>query len=278
MHTRFSASSAAMGPVKGPRSQPALPLGWLATLAFLTWFTTACSDDPAGQPAATNCPAGEAPRFDVQTGAFLGCFASDDGGSLDDAQDAAQQSDQSAATDAALDTAADVADISAGSDSSDATGSDSSATCPPGLTALERWWQCPPERTDGDGLHGEACTSDADCWYGHCLFGSPFAGYDPTIGICTKNCGFGGPGTGFTECVKDNGNNLVFKCTFEKTKQSGNDKIPDDQPNVFKACLRECKTDAECQAWNPNLPNCVLDSDQYLSIGATKVCVKKITQ
>lgn len=278
MHTRFWANCAAIGSLRQQRRHGALRGRWLAAWALLSCLAAACSDGATGQPASTNCPAGQSPRFDVQTGAFLGCFAADDGGSLDDAQDAAQQSDQSSATDAALDTAADVADVDVGTDASDAAGSDASASCPPGLTALERWWQCPPDRTNGDGLHGQACTSDADCWYGHCLFGSPFAGYDPAVGICTKNCGFGGPGTGFTECVKDDGNGVVFTCNFEKTKQSGNDKIADGQPDVFKACLRSCKSDADCLSWNPALPTCAKSSDKYLSLNPNGVCVKQITQ
>lgn len=269
--TRSQPSSAAR------HTRPAGVLTLWIALGLALW--PACSDSSSGQPGAGTCPAGQAPRYSPQTGAFLGCFVADDGGSLDDAlaQDTAAGSDLGSAEDSSQ---TDGSTQDAGqTDAAIADAEDSaSSTCPANLTALERWWQCPPERTAGSGLHGEACTSDADCWYGHCLFGSPFAGYDPAIGICTKNCGFGGPGTGVTECVKDDGNGVVFTCNFEKTKQSGNDKIAADQPDVFKACLRSCKADADCVAWNPALPNCAKSSDKYLSLNPNGVCVKQIPQ
>ena len=253
--------------------------GLLVLTGCFLALAVGCSDDTTDDKAVPGCIPGTVASYDPKTGAYVGCVPAPDSGSLFDAK-----ADAGSGTDAQVDAATD-SDLASGSDTTAGTdaaatdvaaGTDASSTCPANLSSAEAWWQCVPEIVHTGKLHGEACTSDADCLYGHCLFGNPYAAYDPAIGFCSKNCGFNKFGSPTTPCAADDGNGVAYTCNFEKSKNSGNDKIPDTQPDVYKVCLRQCKTDAECLAANPALPTCIANSDKYLSVGAQKVCGKLV--
>lgn len=107
------------------------------------------------------------------------------------------------------------------------------------------------------------------------MFGLPVAGYDPAIGVCSKNCKFGSGGQ--TSCSVDNKTQPDYECIFETTAKIGNDKRRADRiaaGRVFGMCAKFCKLSDDCKAWNPALPDCVKSSSKYLSIGTKGVCVK----
>ncbi len=151
----------------------------------------------------------------------------------------------------------------------------SAAKCSPSSTAVDNWNLCAPEPVNPGGkLHGEACASDAECLYGRCMFGLPLAGYDPSIGICSKNCGL--QGSAFAACSIEEGQptaNDAYYCTLERSTQTGNTYRNANLP-VFKMCAHGCKTNADCIAWNPALPSCLKQSTISLSTNPKGVCAK----
>lgn len=232
----------------------------LALSATLTAAVGGCSSDTDGgssSSATSPCPAGLAPKYDPNTGKLVSCgLASDGGGSGSSGSNAdAGAADGGAAKDTSL-----------------------ASSCKPGLGALDRWWLCPPETAHPDkALHGQKCQTDADCLYGLCLFGLPLAGYDKAIGICSKNCGF--DGGKLAPCALEDGNPVAgdaYYCTIEKTVQSGNTLQDASLPGPFKMCAHGCKSDADCKAWNPDLPTCLKQSTPHLSTNPNGICARLV--
>jgi hypothetical protein len=151
-------------------------------------------------------------------------------------------------------------------------------TCDPKAPPADQWWNCQPKKGTAGALHGKKCEKDEDCLYGRCMFGLPQAGYDKAIGICSKNCGYPGGGDA-AYCKADNGGGGDFDCALEKTANSGNDKRDKAQvpyQRVYKACTRTCKSDADCMAWNPELPTCIKSSTKYVAVGTLGACIRAI--
>ncbi|MSP91584.1 MAG: hypothetical protein EXR79_07250 [Myxococcales bacterium] len=152
-------------------------------------------------------------------------------------------------------------------------------TCDPGAAPADQWWNCAPKKAAAAGPHGKKCAKDEDCAYGRCMFGLPHAGYDKAIGICTKNCGYPSGGM-MTACESDNAAGATYKCTFEGThpKAGGKNEKRDEAQvpfqRVYKACLRVCKADSDCAAWNAELPTCLKTSTNYIKVGTEGVCIK----
>ncbi len=145
---------------------------------------------------------------------------------------------------------------------------DSLGVCKPCVGA-QSWASCPPAiAVPGGKLHGQACSQDADCLYGMCMFGLPIAGYDKSVGVCSKNCGMSG---GQAACSQDGDGG--YACVYEKSQGSGNAKRDPIQA-AFKMCGRTCKTDSDCMAWNPDLPTCAKSSTASVSVGPTGVCIR----
>lgn len=135
------------------------------------------------------------------------------------------------------------------------------------------WWQCPPTKGAAAGQHGQACISGADCAYGHCIFGAFLAGYDSSVGFCTKNSACDAPGSNVTApCSVDDGGGIAFTSVFEKSKSGGNTARITAEP--LKLCARTCTNDAACQAWNAAMPHCIKNSTAYVSAGAVGSCGK----
>lgn len=109
--------------------------------------------------------------------------------------------------------------------------------------------------TSSGKLHGEPCANNAECKYGICSK-STLQAAGSGAGVCVKqcNCGVG------SQCSDDNSasRSAEFTCIFAP---SGGQK----------ECARYCKTDAECQAWNPELPFCNNSGGVRFSTGV-KVC------
>jgi hypothetical protein len=89
-------------------------------------------------------------------------------------------------------------------------------------------------------LHGEACTTSAECKYGICSK-TTLQAAGSGAGVCVKqcNCGVG------SQCTDDNdaSRNASFTCVFAPSGGK-------------KECAKFCKTNEECLAWNPELPFC----------------------
>lgn len=263
-----------------------IPVLRRVTVIALAVVASACGDTNAGgTDAGVNCPAGQVVKFDPDTGAPK-CVDDNDLGNIS-GKDGQGLGDGSGSTD---DGSGGTGDGSGGKDSGLATGDSDTgigtgdgsegdgagSTCKPGATGLERWWGCAPVPGTTGALHGQKCEKDADCLYGFCFFGSPLAGYDKAIGICTKNCGYSGGA--YTTCTKEDTVVDKYYCTIEKTAQVGNPKQDTKQPGPFKMCGHGCKTDADCAAWNADLPNCLKNSTKYLSTNPNGVCAKAIPE
>lgn len=249
---------------------------WAKALAIgmLTVSVAACGEDSAsGADAASSasandagtignggCPAGTKPKYDPDTGKLDSCVKdSDAGGSPDVKYDASGGSDGGGGSDI-------------GTPTDDLTALPS---CKPTMTSEEKWFNCLPTPVNpGAKLHGQGCTADADCLYGQCMFGLPLAGYDKSIGICTKNCGYSGGGSKNIACDAEDPSGNLYKCVYEKTQKIGNTYRDLTKQDLFKACARTCANDNDCKAWNPDLPTCTKSSTGQLSTPAVGVCVK----
>lgn len=247
----------------------------LFSLAVFLTLATGCGD------GEVSCGTGQEKQFDSKTGAAK-CVDSADGASVDNDANGKLSDGASTTADGAAVTDSKVIAKDTGEEPDpDAVSNPPdwlvAPTCPSGATGLERWWNCPPTKQASGALHGKACTKDQECLYGHCMFGHPMAAYDPAIGFCAKNCKYTGGGKA-TNCAEENVTpEPKFECVFEKTQNSGNDKRAKSQVAnglVFAACMKFCKSDAECIQWNPDLPNCTNQSTKYISLGANKVCVR----
>lgn len=161
-----------------------------------------------------------------------------------------------------------------GKDGADTKGSDSTDTAieDSGPVTKTTGFECPPDQPQGNGggKHGQTCVKDSDCLYGACVFNAPLAGYDKTIGFCTKNCACPSP---LAVCSKEDGGGVAYTCTKELTITGGNPKRVAGAPPQ-QMCARTCKTDAECSAWNPEMPDCIKNSTKYISVGTTGACGK----
>ncbi len=119
-----------------------------------------------------------------------------------------------------------------------------------------------PVITKADGkLHGEACTSNAECKYGTCSKSAMQVGGHGTTGVCTKQCSCGGTSS---VCANDNvvdtdGTAIrEFKCIKAYTGPGAE-------------CALYCTSAADCQKWNPALKYCVDGVSPVFNSGV-KVC------
>ncbi len=125
------------------------------------------------------------------------------------------------------------------------------------------WWVCPPVK--GSGLeHGKKCAQDSDCMYGHCFDSGFLAGYVSGIKFCTKNNNCTGGDAAV--CSTDG----AFASAFEKSTSGGNGKRTSPEP--YKVCAKTCSSDSDCAAWNIEMPDCIKNSTDYVSVGTTGVC------
>ncbi len=221
-------------------------------LAAILWVAmVACSSSTATNSGTPSCMTGSVLKYDSTTGKPYCAVAGADTGSLDSVTtaDVGGGVDSTTPPDAGPKT--DAADAAGPQD----VGADVAKSDP---------FQCPVETANPAlGKHGVKCTQNSDCMYGSCVFGSPLSGYDSTIGFCTKNCGC--TGTAAVCSTDDIDMNTTFKCVMEKTALGGNPKRDGSKP-VTKMCARACQKDDECVAWNPELPNCMTFSNDYVSI------------
>ncbi|MBM4346050.1 MAG: hypothetical protein FJ100_21965 [Deltaproteobacteria bacterium] len=255
------------------------PVSRFATWGVAVFVALAGCEEPTAGGSGTDagCPPNTKAQFDPNTGKLVSCAAVDDAGNV-------SKGDAGATGDGKT-TVPDVPGLDTAGSGNDSTGSDDlgfpadflrTVDCKPDATGLDKWFNCEPKPGAGGKLHGEACTKDDECLYGHCMFGLPVANYDKSIGVCTKNCGYVGGGSKFIPCDSEAGNpaGATYYCTFEKTKASGNTMRDTSLPNVFKVCSRGCKTDADCSKLNPALPTCLKNSTSALSTNPNGVCVK----
>ncbi len=254
--------------------------GLLVRLAAcgLTMFVAAaaCEDATSGAvDAGAGCPPNTTAQFDPNTGKLVSCAQADAG--------SVSQGDGGASGDSKT-TTPDVPGLDTTSTGGDSGSADAgfppdfftTLTCKPDSTGLEKWFNCEPKPGTAGKLHGEACTKDDECLYGHCMFGLPIANYDKSVGICNKNCGYVGGGSKFIVCASENNNpaGAAYYCTYEKTQASGNTMRDKSLPDLFKVCSRGCKTDADCIKINPALPTCLKASNQVLSTNPNGACAK----
>lgn len=256
----------------------------LAVLALVAApvLLNACQDSAAGADASNaGCPPSTKPQFDPNTGKLTSCQPDNDAGSV-------AQQDNGSGSGTASDSGAKTELPSTGGSDATKPGSDTAdqpdeATfqmpeCKPGATGLDKWFGCVPTPGKSGKLHGEPCTDDSECLYGNCMKGLPIVNYDKNLGVCTKNCGYIGGGSKFISCSSedDNPKGVTYSCVTEKTVAIGNSKQDTSLPSVFKMCVRGCLNDAECQAWNPDMPTCYNgnSSTNELSTPPKKLCLK----
>ena len=234
-------------------------------------LTLGCGSEtkPNSGGGGISCGVGETVALDSQGNKF--CQKAGGGGTVTD-QDAGGVLDSGAATDSGASGGVDTAGGTA--DTGSAPADTSGGTVDAGPTT--GWWACPPVKKASGLEHGKACTKDEDCLYSQCVTGGPLTGYDDTIKYCTKNnaCA-GGESATSAPCGADDGQpaGVVYKTVFEKTKSGGNPKRDGKTPPL-KVCARTCKTDADCLSWNSQLPDCIINSTKYVSVGTQGVCGK----
>ena len=135
-----------------------------------------------------------------------------------------------------------------------------------GSTRTGLWWQCPPIKATTGLENGKTCVAHTDCMYGYCFTGGFLTGYNNAIKFCTKNNNCtGGDSPTSAACATDS----EFSSAFEKSTSSGNTARTSPEP--YKVCGRNCSSDAVCAAWNPEMPHCIKNSTDYVSLG-TAVC------
>ncbi len=194
-----------------------------------------------------------------------------DGGPKPDAGSDGQIGD---AVDAAVSDAADASsDVSPADDATTTVDAGPPMTCATATQSADKFFLCAPVATNVGALHGKACTKDSECLYGLCLFGTPVAGYDPKVGVCSKNCGFTDGGAA-AACATENTGDKAYVCAIEKTLAAGNTKQDTKLLGVFHMCALACDLDDDCVAANPALPNCLKASTGQLSVPPQGVCAK----
>lgn len=239
-----------------------------ALAILLTASLGACgSEVTSGNAGTVNCKVGETVALDgsgnpycVPAGGDIGTLGDSNGGSLDSAGSGSDTSGGDNDT-AGTDTAGG-GDGTAGTDGTG--GGDTTPTDP--------WLICPPVKGTGL-LHGQKCSSHAECMYGYCMKGGFLTGYDDAISYCTKNNACTGSGSFTTapcDYDDDASKSVTFKSAFEKSKSGGNDKRTSSSP--FKVCAKTCKSDGECATWNAEMPHCIINSTKYVSVGAQGIC------
>ncbi len=228
---------------------------FLSLLAAAACGSTAASN---GTGAATGC-AVAGTKFDPNTGAPCG----QDGGNLSNQDAVVNTNDTGVAPN-------DTGSGGGGTDATSGVGDKDVAVSDVFITPIPTSFTCPIKQADAKlGKHGTACTADADCEYGVCYHGAPLAGYDVTVGFCTKNCTCQQKEA---TCGDDDVDmTTVFKCVFERTNGVGNDKQKAGDAPV-KMCAFVCKTSADCLKWNPSLPDCIVASNKYISTPAVGIC------
>ncbi len=239
--------------------------------ALVVLGASGCADNTEATADATaTCGTGTVKKFDPNTGKPV-CVPDTDIGNM--GGDTGTLSDSGSGSDTGGGSG-DTGKIDTGGGGTDTGGS---TACKPGMTGEAKWFNCPPNPDHPGGkLHGQACATDDECLYGICLFGLPLAAYDKSIGICSKNCGFQGTNT-YTSCSTEDANpggTDAYYCTMERTATVGNTMRDTSKPGLFKMCGHNCKSDADCKAWNPDLPTCAKSSTQALSTNPNGVCVR----
>lgn len=233
-----------------------------ATFILIGALTIACGSDPAENSSGTgiSCSVGETVAQDSKGNKF--CKASADG--------------TISGTDAGATDAAGAADAGGGSGTADGSGGGFDGNSS-GVDAgpIDPWWSCPPVKRTTGAAHGKPCKVHDDCLYGNCVKGGHLTGYDDSISYCSKNNACTGGGSLQTApCGSDDGApaGVTYKSAFEKSKSSGNTKRTSKAP--IKVCARTCKSDSECQGWNPEMPDCITASTKYISLGTQGICGK----
>ncbi len=207
--------------------------------------------------SALKCGEGQKQQFNADTGKAY-CVDVADSGSLSGDVGTGQD----------LDTATGKDQISSGKDAVDSGGKDTGGGQTDEEDILSAQAGCPkiPQEV-GAGKIGEACTQSSDCAYGQCVFGAPVAGYDTAIGFCTRVCGCP------TACGSDNSGSVGYGCSKETSKNYPNPKRDGSNP-PSQYCTRECKSDSDCQKWNPALPDCIKASTKYVGVSPNGACGK----
>ncbi|HAN31373.1 MAG TPA: hypothetical protein DCQ06_07230 [Myxococcales bacterium] len=137
-----------------------------------------------------------------------------------------------------------------------------------------QWDTCPPKVSPGGLAHGKKCSQDSDCLYSRCVTGGFLTSYDNSISYCTKNnacTGGRSKDTAPCDVDADSPQGVFYGSAFEKSTSGGNTKRTSVSP--VKVCARKCKNDAECAQWNAEMPDCILNSTDYVSTGSG-VCGK----
>jgi hypothetical protein len=215
-------------------------------------MTVACGSTPATSDGSdAGCPTGTVQKFDPDTGKPF-CQSASDAGTVGGTTDGGSTGGGAGGSDG-------------GSTSSDGGASVGDTGAKPGGPNAS--FECPIKPLNPAGLeHGKACTQDSECMYGNCYFGPPAAGYDPKVGVCTKNCACAGKDA---PCSTDGVDK--YTCAFERTANDGNPKRTPAN-GIHKMCLRICKSDDDCLAWNPALPHCINSDTPFMKYGVMKYC------
>jgi hypothetical protein len=227
----------------------------LASICVALWIAACSNNAPVDDSGKVTCGAGQKTAYHTDTGKPY-CVDISDGGNLDDG--ISGDNDTGGVTPGK--------DSTVGKDSTLGNKDDGDAGSEEDILSGQAG--CPAAATvTGAGKTGTACTADGDCLYGHCKFGMPLAGYDAAIGYCTRMCGCP------TACNGDDGGNVGYGCAIEKTANGGNPKRSGDN-DPLKYCARGCKTDSECKAWNPAMPDCIKASTNYITVSTIGACGK----
>jgi hypothetical protein len=250
------------------------PLFVIFALSGLVIAATGCSPATEAGAETVKCGTGQVIKYDANTGAPY-CAFLDDLGNVDDG------TISDSTVDATVDSTTDstVSDVKTDADAKVDTDAavDSTPDIKPDVPKVPDSFKCPIKTPGLGGKIGTACTKDEDCKWGSCFFGPPLAGYDGAIGICAKSCSCTGGDANMNSCYYDDTPDLTesYKCVMEKTAGAGNKLFVG--PDPVKMCARTCKKDADCVAWNPEMPNCINGSTNELSSGAS-VCGKAVPQ
>lgn len=230
----------------------------LTCTCIALWLAACGTSDPTENGSKVTCGEGQVTKYHPDTGKPY-CVDVGDGGTLADGGELADDADAGSTTGGKDSTTGTGKDSTSGSkDATDTDADEDDVLVGPG---------CPPvPKETGPGKTGTACTKDSDCLFGQCVFGAPVAGYDPGIGFCTHVCGCP------TDCSAENSEAGGYGCSIEKT--AANNPKRDGSADPLKLCTRECKTDAQCKAWNPALPDCIKFSTTYIAVSVNGACGK----
>jgi len=225
---------------------------WMAAILAMAAAGAGCSTPATTNAGAPTCMSGSVIKYDPATGKPYCAPAGADTGGLDSAPG---EDSGSGADVPAQDLVGPKADTTLDATAPKDAAADVVKSDP---------FQCPPETPNAAlGKHGTKCTQNSDCMYGVCVAGAPLAGYNQDIKFCTKNCNCP---TAAANCYADDTDmNNTYKCVIEKTKIGGNPGRDGSKPTV-NMCARVCQKDADCLAWNPDMPNCLKVSNKFVSV------------